>query len=249
MQVFKTIARQVQKSMRRGGLRETVKTALSFAREQLRRLAPRALRARRNEKLFDETLGVDTRGIVPLSALSVEGNTWIHGNRYQPIAAYLFEQMMSALPIDHRRFTFIDLGSGKGRALLLASRFPFRAIIGVEFADELHRTCLDNIRNFRQEWQQCRNIQAFRGDAAAFDFPLEPLVVYLYNPFGPEVLSAVLKRIERSLEADPRPVYVVYGQPDHAGVFEESERFGRMTSTGDYVIWSARLPAVSAPPA
>src|SRR6478609_9761998 len=33
---------------------------------------------------------------------------------------------------------FIDLGSGKGRMVLEAARYPFRRVIGVELAQPLH---------------------------------------------------------------------------------------------------------------
>ena len=51
---------------------------------------------------------------------------------YQPTEPALFHEMLEALRqqvhLDFRDFTFIDLGSGKGRTLLLASDYPFRRI-------------------------------------------------------------------------------------------------------------------------
>ena len=58
---------------------------------------------------------------------------------YQPTDAALFQEMMASLPIDFSEFTFMDLGSGKGRTLLMASEYPFRRIVGVEILPELHR--------------------------------------------------------------------------------------------------------------
>ena len=58
---------------------------------------------------------------------------------YQPTDAALFQEMMSSLPIAFSEFTFVDLGSGKGRTLLMASEYPFRRIVGVEILPELHR--------------------------------------------------------------------------------------------------------------
>ncbi|HLB92446.1 MAG TPA: hypothetical protein VJK27_08915, partial [Terriglobales bacterium] len=45
---------------------------------------------------------------------------------YQPTDPALFQEMMSALPIQFDEFTFIDIGSGKGRTLLMASEYPFQ---------------------------------------------------------------------------------------------------------------------------
>ena len=56
---------------------------------------------------------------------------------------------------DFRDFIFIDLGSGKGRALLMASDYPFRRIVGVELLPQLHRAAQDNLTKYRSETQQC----------------------------------------------------------------------------------------------
>jgi hypothetical protein len=40
---------------------------------------------------------------------------------YQPTDPAEFREMMKALPIDFREFTFVDIGSGKGRTLLMAA--------------------------------------------------------------------------------------------------------------------------------
>jgi len=47
---------------------------------------------------------------------------------YQPTEPALFQEMMASLPIEFDQFTFIDLGSGKGRTLLMASEYPFMKI-------------------------------------------------------------------------------------------------------------------------
>ncbi len=45
--------------------------------------------------------------------------------------------MMRSLPRDLADYTFVDIGAGKSRTLLLASRYSFAKIVGVEFAKEL----------------------------------------------------------------------------------------------------------------
>ena len=67
---------------------------------------------------------------------------------YQPTEPELFREMMGALPIELERFTFVDIGSGKGRTLLMASEFPFKRIVGVELMEELHRAAEENLRAY-----------------------------------------------------------------------------------------------------
>jgi SAM-dependent methyltransferase len=129
---------------------------------------------------------------------------------YMPTDPAQFAEMMAALPIDFREFTFIDLGSGKGRTLLMASEYPFRKIIGIEILPELDRAAQENIRAYQSPTQQCTTIQAVCSDASRFELPEEPLVLYLFNPLPQAGLRNLVMGLEKSLEELPRPVWIVY---------------------------------------
>lgn len=107
-------------------------------------------------------------------------------------------------------FTFVDLGSGKGRVLLMAAPYGFKKIIGVEYMPEWHKIAEENIRKFVTENKINATIQSLCMDARDFDFPAGPLVVYLFNPFPEPVLAAVLDRLRQSLLRNPRHLFVVY---------------------------------------
>ena len=135
---------------------------------------------------------------------------------YQPTDPALFHEMMAALPIaptDYDQFTFIDLGSGKCRTLLMASEYAFKTIIGVEIILELHEIAQKNLSLYKSETQKCLAFEAICGDAAEFAFPVDPLVLYLFNPLPAAGLRRVLTNLVQSLKAHPRPVYVLYHNP------------------------------------
>src|SRR5204863_528153 len=132
---------------------------------------------------------------------------------YQPTEPALFHEMMDALKVDFREFTFIDVGSGKGRVLLMAADYPFRRIVGIELLPELHHVALDNLRQYQSHTQECVDLQAICGDARTFPFPAEPTVLYLFNPLPEEGLSQVILNLERSLRDQPRPLYLLYHNP------------------------------------
>src|SRR6202158_4718796 len=132
---------------------------------------------------------------------------------YQPTEPALFQGMGVTLPIQFVQFTFVDLGSGKGRTLLMASEYPFRKIVGVELIAELHRAAEENIGEYRSRSQRCVQIESVLADAREFELPEEPLVLYLFNPLSEQALSDALQRLERSLLQTPRPVWVVYHNP------------------------------------
>ena len=150
---------------------------------------------------------------------------------YQPTEPALFREMMASLPIAFDQFTFVDLGSGKGRTLLMASEYPFRRIVGVESIAELHRAAEQNIRAYRSPTQRCAQIEAVCADASEFVFPEAPLVLYLFNPLPEAGLRRVIRNLEHSLELSPRPVWIVYHNPAMDSVWQrrgagESRRNG-----------------------
>ena len=150
---------------------------------------------------------------------------------YYGIAPSIFERALALLgtPADPAspqaitppiwsRFSFVDLGCGKGRALLLASRYPFRHILGVELDGSLAAIADTNLRTFHAPWQQCRSLAVQHADATTADLPGTPVLLYLYHPFLAPVLKRVLRRLERSLRQQPRELWLVYINPQAAGV-------------------------------
>ena len=132
---------------------------------------------------------------------------------YQPTEPELFHEILGSLDIDFRQFTFVDLGSGKGRALLMAADYPFRRIVGVELLPDLHRIAEENIRKYKSDSQRCFTIESRSGNARDFVFPAEPLVLYLFNPLPESGLAQVVNSLEVSVRENPRPVYVLYHNP------------------------------------
>jgi SAM-dependent methyltransferase len=158
---------------------------------------------------------------------------------YQPTEPALFQEMMASLPIEFDKFTFIDLGSGKGRTLLMASEYPFRKIVGVELIAELHRAAEENIRAYQSATQQCRQIEAVCADASEFVFPDTPLVLYLFNPLPEAGLRRMIRNLEQSLKQSPRPVWLVYHNPVMDSVVAASQALVRVSGTGQYSMFIA----------
>ena len=172
-------------------------------------------------KIFDWQHGVQTCGSINLTDLTIVGNNSSHGGIYYPSHPKFLLEVIGGLNIDYPSYTFVDIGSGKGRVLLLASEFPFSEIIGVEFATELHEVASRNIRSYRSKTQKCKNLKSLNLDAIQFEVPLTPLVLYFFNPFRPPVWVPVLQRLQRSLESHPRDVTLIYENPCHASLIEQ----------------------------
>jgi SAM-dependent methyltransferase len=158
---------------------------------------------------------------------------------YQATDAVQFREMMASLPIAFDQFTFLDLGSGKGRTLLMASEYPFQKIIGVELIAELHQAAEENIREYRSETQRCHKIESVLADARDYDFPDEPLVLYLFNPLPERALIQVLDRLERSIQNSPRPLWIVYHNPLLEQSLASFHFLKRTAATEQYSIYAS----------
>jgi hypothetical protein len=165
---------------------------------------------------FDQEFGVETSGLLAAEELSSNSrHTDLYNAGYFGVAPSAFRSMLQRLHLPLEQFTFVDLGSGKGRAMLIASEYPFRAICGMEISPQLHSIALNNIARYSNPKQQCRNITAILGDAIGYVFPSGPLLVYMWNPFEGPVFTSVLANLESSLAREPRDIIVLYLQPNH----------------------------------
>ena len=201
-------------------MRRLIAALRILTREGMAGLYRRMRRRWRYTRSLDRRFGVDTEGYIPLDQLTgIESLNVADGVQYQPTPQRLLEKTLAALDIDHRQFTFIDFGSGKGRALLIASRLPFNRIIGIEFSPELHEIAVRNVAKYPVSARKCARIEPICADATLFSLPDEPSIFYFFNPFGPSVLAPVLDNIVRSLERHPRRSLFIYVNPRHPEVF------------------------------
>lgn len=162
---------------------------------------------------------------------------------YQPTEPTLFHEMLDTLALqaklDFTDFTFVDLGSGKGRTLLMASDYPFRRIVGVELLPALHVIAQQNVRTYKSDAQKCLTLESICGDATTFPFPGEPLVIYLFNPFPEAGLRQTIANLQQSLATKPRAVYVLYHNPQLEHVLAESGFLNKIGGTHRYSIFAA----------
>jgi SAM-dependent methyltransferase len=163
---------------------------------------------------------------------------------YQPTESALFHEMLEALrqqsQSDFCDFVFVDMGSGKGRTLLMASDYPFRRIVGVELLPALHQAAQENLSKYRSETRKCIALESICADATEFALPAEPTVLYLFNPFPEAGLKRMIANLEQSLQARPRTVYLLYHNPLLESVVSESAAFSKIAGTHQYSIYAAR---------
>ena len=229
----------IREAIHSRGLMGALRYYASESFELLRDLSPTRRRSRYGDIDYDFDHGVDTTWATV--SLWTRLRELLSGARYQPSEPALFHQILQCLPVSPDGFTFIDLGSGKGRTLLMASAYPFRRIVGVELLAELDAIARQNIARYHDDQQKCFALECHAGDARDYGFPAEPLVLYLFNPFPEAVLRTVLANLRDSVTDFPRPAYVLYHNLVHERVFAECGWLQPVYRTPQYAIYRAAV--------
>jgi SAM-dependent methyltransferase len=179
---------------------------------------------------FDERFGVETSGLI--YDLPSGHQHDLYNNGYFGVAPSVFHAIMRAmqerLHLDLQRFGFVDVGSGKGRALLLACDYPFREILGVELSPELDRIARSNIARYMGAKGTAKGgrltqapVISMQGDATDFTWPPGPLIVYMWNAFTRPVMEQLVRNLEASLQKQPRELYLIYIHPELESMLAE----------------------------
>ena len=162
---------------------------------------------------------------------------------YEPIQQDIFKDIITKVHIDYCRYSFIDLGSGKGRALLFASDYQFKNIIGVEFSEELHNIAERNISNFITKNQKNNAFELKCMDVIDYEFPLTNIVVFLYNPFFGEVMETVVNKITNFLTNNEYDLIILYRNPQCANFFDTHLLLTRLHSSKSFNIYRRKIPS------
>jgi SAM-dependent methyltransferase len=191
---------------------------------------------------FDLKYGTDTSGYLgPEDLVKGRANDALnHG--YSAIAPSVFHEACrrwrESLPAVSGRieaYSFVDVGAGKGRALLLAAELPFRKVIGVELCEELASTAQGNVARWnRVARTNAKKIRVVHGDATKFHWPRTPLLVYLYNPFACSLIAQMAERLAVLAASGSGLVDLLYVNPTCTDTLTGQGLFLRL--------WTARIP-------
>lgn len=194
------------------------------------------------DRSFDRKFNVETAGTEAVEYLTGDESAKKHATPYEPVTEERMQALLGMVePLEPDTFIFIDLGSGKGRALFLAAEYPFRQIIGVEYASELHEVAVRNTTTYRNPRRKCLDIRTVCGDATTFVFPEHPTVCFMNNPFGAALVERVAQRIDASVRSSQRPFFIVYLHANHPRPIDQLSGWMRIGAgvmgRAPYVIW------------
>lgn len=185
---------------------------------------------------FDERNGVDTSGLIGGGELHSGHKNDVFNTAYYGMAPSRFQRVME-LWIDDKdhasieNYTFVDLGCGKGRAVLMASEFGFREVVGVELHASLATIAEANVSVWEAGGRAVCPVRIVCQDATEFMFPEGACLLYLFNPFAAPVMRRLIERIETDFAGRQGMLDLIYFNPE-AGELLEAHRGFELLWTG-----------------
>lgn len=162
------------------------------------------------DSAFDSEHGVDTLGVVEPDEMAVPEPLLRGVERYEAAEPEFFEFLLQrAGPLAPRDHIFIDIGSGKGRVLLMAAMAGFRRVVGVELDTRLHEISCSNITIMSRRFPFAE-VLSVNQDAITYEFPHCPTMCFINNPFDLGQIERLLDKLEDSLAAHPRDMLLIY---------------------------------------
>jgi SAM-dependent methyltransferase len=185
------------------------------------------------EHPFDAEFGVRTSGLVAGRHLKSGHKHDRHATAYYGVAPSVFQALVrrwrkSNPTAPLHETTFVDLGAGMGRAVLLASELGFAAAVGVELHPTLARIARGNMRIWRAAGRERGPMRIVEGDAVEFALPAGPVLVFLFNPFGATVLRRLLKGWRTRPASHADGVDLLYVNNEQEGVLEGERGWKRL---------------------
>lgn len=206
--------------------------------QALRRVVPSRGAAKPPVHPFDEEHGTDTSGLV-------SGGGLFSGHEHDRFSVAYYgmspSRMRRALAKWREtpgtagvgEYTFVDIGSGKGRAMMLAAELPFREVLGVELNANLYQVAEKNLTMWRESGRGLGPMRLVQGDALGLSLPEGRLLIFMYNPFLAPMMRRLLERVEASAGGRRGEIDLLYVVPQQEAVFAEFPEFK--------LLWSERI--------
>jgi hypothetical protein len=176
---------------------------------------------------FDILHGTDTGQLIPGDELATGHRHDRHITAYHGAAPSLFRKVIARWqpfaqhPLEQT--AFVDIGAGKGRAMLLASEFTFRRVIGVELHPALAAATRSNIERY-QATHTTPPMHIHEADVMSLRMPTGPCLLFLYNPFGIVMMDRFLDRLAKLFKDRPGQLDVLYVNDEQRELIQQEHK-------------------------
>lgn len=178
-----------------------------------------------NRHPLDRRYGVRTQSHIPLylniTGSAVDSQIVPYGGCVASALRHVLDRLGCV-----EQITFVDIGCGKGRALIIASEYPFARISGVELNPDVASVARANARRIARQFPGRTPIDVHVGDASTPDLPDGDTILFMYHPFGEVLVRRLCDHLAVSAHQG-RSYTVIYENPVHGAVFDSHPDFER----------------------
>lgn len=157
---------------------------------------------------FEMKYGIKTSKMVKRENLDISDISKEHSEPYRPTRIRHFKRLMNILRLPGG-CVFVDMGSGMGRVLLMASEYNFKRIVGVEISSRLCIIARNNVVIFEKKLRRTSNIEVVNADVLQYNIRNDENVFYFYRPFDNFIMEKIIEQILKSLKNNPRKVWLI----------------------------------------
>lgn len=162
---------------------------------------------------YDKKRGIETCELAFISEL---------GDNPVDFSGFLIDELYGALPIIlfnaiHRPgsklsrtdASYVDIGAGKGRMLILAAEKGYKNILGIEYVPSLAQIGIDNCEIALKDMKDVKWANEAI-DATTMKYPDTDLLVFLNNSFDRPMFDHWLNNLMKDLKDNPREMVLIY---------------------------------------
>lgn len=157
---------------------------------------------------FEKKYNLETFEKVEVNHLDIPEEIKVHSNPYGPTRSRQFKLLLKSLKLPDG-LIFMDIGSGKGKVLILASMFNFERVIGIEISEKLCEIATMNINNFKSKMNQTTEIDIVCSSILDYKLSDRENVFYFYRSFDNYIMSKVIKMIIESYNKNSREIWLI----------------------------------------
>ncbi|HKC35257.1 MAG TPA: class I SAM-dependent methyltransferase, partial [Chitinophagaceae bacterium] len=148
-----------------------------------------------------------------LNALTIDEGDRSKSSPYEALNYFILENLLENFrKLFPGENSLIDVGSGKGRVMVVAAHYGFKNITGVDFAKELCAAAERNINKIKLQFPGT-TFNIYCRDILNYTINADDKVFFLFNPFNKEIMEKFLEKIDRSVKEHRRTIYFIYANP------------------------------------
>lgn len=165
--------------------------------------------------------GINTIKPVSLNDLTITEGDKSKSSRYEALNYYILENLLENFcRLFPNEKNLVDVGSGKGRIMIVAAHYGFTTIKGIDFAKELCDTAKRNINKIKARFPDI-TFKIYCKDVLNYMVAADDNVFFLFNPFNGEIMEKFLEKIDQSVQEHPRTIYLIYANPQQKKILLE----------------------------